>query len=150
MTMECFHFWGITPDDHILLNTMTIESRAKVGRLCMKQYGILYTVLHCRYYIIKAMIYYLWIVVGMRESRWGQLKETREVSWLVSWVLMLWLLIFGRTVSIITIISMDEMLNVFTILKGFGSECVISILYLNWLLKLIFKFGIFSKAFFCR
>lgn len=60
---------------------------------------------------------------------------------------MLRLLIFGRTVSIISIISMDEMLNVLTILEGLGSERVFSIMYLNWL-KSIFKFGIFSKAFF--
>lgn len=40
MTIECFHFLGIAPDDHILLNTMTIESRAEMGRLWMKQYGI--------------------------------------------------------------------------------------------------------------
>jgi len=33
MAKDCFQFLGIAPDDHILLNTMAIESRAEVGRL---------------------------------------------------------------------------------------------------------------------
>lgn len=40
MTIACFHFLGIAPDDHILLNIVTIDSRAEMGRLWMKQYGI--------------------------------------------------------------------------------------------------------------
>lgn len=57
------------------------------------------------------------------------------------------LLIFGRTVSIISIISMGEMLNGFKMLEVFFSVSAFSIIYLSWL-KLIFKFGIFSKAIF--
>ena len=57
--------------------------------------------------------------------------ERSKLTSLVSLFLMLRLLIFGRTVSIITIISMVEMLNVSTMREGFGSESVFSIMYLN-------------------
>ena len=57
------------------------------------------------------------------------------------------ILIFGRTVSIISIISMDVMLNGVKMLEMFFSVSAFSIIYLNWL-KLIFKFGMFSKAVF--
>lgn len=57
--------------------------------------------------------------------------ERSELTSLVSLFLMLRLLIFGRTVSIITIISMVVMLNFSTMWEGFGSESVFSIMYLN-------------------
>lgn len=65
----------------------------------------------------------------------------RDTSCLFS---ILRLLIVKLTVSIITIISVDEMLNDFTILEGFGSESVLSIIYLNCL-KLILNLIFFQK-----
>lgn len=56
-------------------------------------------------------------------------------------------LIIGRTVSIISIISMDDMLKGVKTLVGFFSVSAFSIMYLSWS-KLIFMFGIFSKAIF--
>lgn len=40
MIMECFKFFGISPDDHILLYTLIIELKADIGRLWINLYGI--------------------------------------------------------------------------------------------------------------
>ena len=65
----------------------------------------------------------------------------------VSLFLMHKLLIFERTVSIISIVSMGEILNGIKTLAGLCLVSVFSIIYLSCL-KLIFKFGMFSKTIF--
>lgn len=39
MIMECFQFFGMSPDDHLLLDTKIIEFKVDIGRLSINLYG---------------------------------------------------------------------------------------------------------------
>lgn len=81
----------------------------------------------------------------MRGVSLDNVKSRKELASLVSLFLMLRLLIFGRIVSMILIINVEDMLNCFKTLPGFCTPNVFSIIYLSCI-KSIFKSGKFSKA----
>jgi len=73
MIMECFRFCGMSPNDHILLNTWMIKFKADKRRLCINVYSISF--------ISRAILVYFDKILLISTNWIGELSFVCSSKW---------------------------------------------------------------------